>query len=123
VALIGDVVRRHAMYEIPIHIKKLTKEYAAGSIKPEDVALTPSADEDVTKDTYAFTLPTFDVLGDPVGEHEFALTLESLVETKNRVLEELAAYTSKVDALVADYNALIDVLQDVKNKKDVKKPG
>ena len=108
------------MYEIPIHIKKLTKEYAAGSIKPEDVALTPSSDEDVTKDTFEFTLPTFDVLGDEVGEHKFALTLESLVSTKTKILAELDAHTRQVDEFVAQYDALIEVLQDVKAKKPEK---
>lgn len=105
------------MIEIPVHVKKLVKEYTAGRIKPTDVQVSKAADGNVSKDVYQFTLSTFNILGDEVGTHEFALTLESLVDTRNRVVADLEEYASKVDAFVADYNALISVLQDISNKK------
>jgi len=108
------------MNEIPIHVKKLVKEYTAGTIKPDAVELTPDPGNDIAKDIFKFTLPTFSVLGDLTGAHEFAVTLESLVATKARVLAEFEEYTHQVDAFVADYDALIAVLQDVSDKKKAK---
>jgi hypothetical protein len=105
------------MFEIPIHIKKLVKDYSAGKIKPVDVKLIADEGKDVTKDVYEFSLPTYDVLGEVTGTHNFALTLESLVSTKAKVVGEMNAYIAKVDAFVKDYDTLIAALQDIKNKK------
>jgi hypothetical protein len=104
------------MIEVPIHIKKLVKDYASGKIKNTDIKLTADEGKDVTKDLYEISLPTYNVLGDPVGTHDFALTLESLVATKAKIVADLNAYIAQVDSFVADYDSLIAVLQDVKNK-------
>jgi hypothetical protein len=105
------------MLEIPVHIKKLVTDYASGKIKPESIKLTVVDKEDVTKDLFEISLRTYNILGDEVGTHDFALTLESLVATKTKIVSELNDYIAKVDAFIKDYDDLIAVLQDVKNKK------
>jgi len=105
------------MNELPIHIKKIVKEYTAKKLTSADFEFTASDDGDITKDVYKVALPTFDVLGEQTGTHDYFMTVAALAASKMRVLAELEEYTHKVDAFVADYNALIAVLQDVSNKK------
>jgi len=111
------------MNEIPIHIKKLVKEYAAGTIKPDDVEVTKDAGDDITKDSYKFTLPTFDVLGEPTGTHDFSVTVESLVSTKQKVAAELDAMIAKVDAFNKSYDDLLAVLDGIRTQKAAKLAG
>jgi hypothetical protein len=101
---------------LPPHVSKIVKEYAAGTITDKDVMLDV-AGGDVTRDTYTFTLPTYNVFGDRIGTRDIALTVEKLVATKAMVLAELEKHVTQVDEFVKQYDLLIAVLQDVKNKK------
>lgn len=102
--------------EIPAHITKIVKDYAAGKLTDKDVTVGVSA-QDITKDTYVVVLPTYNILGDPIGTHEFSMTVESLVAIKAEILAELDEHARQVDEFVKQYDLLIAVLQDVKNKK------
>jgi hypothetical protein len=106
----------------PSHIKKLVKDYAAGKITHTDIKVTADSDGDITKDQYSVSLPTFDHFGDPVGTHDFSLTLESIVSQKAALVKEINAYIAMTDDYVANYDAVIAVLQDVKNKQPKKVP-
>jgi hypothetical protein len=101
---------------LPVHLKKIVKDYTAGKITSKDVTLEVSK-HGIVEDAYVFVLPTYDVLGEPTGTHTFSLTIESLVATKTRVLAALNEHAAQVDEFVKQYDLLIAVLQDVKNKK------
>jgi hypothetical protein len=101
---------------LPRYVSKIVKEYAAGTIAAKDVMLDVVGGH-ITKGTYTFTLPTYDVFGDRIGTRDIALTVEKLVATKTMVLAELEKHVAQVDEFVKQYDLLIAVLQDVKNKK------
>ena len=104
----------------PSHIKKLVKDYTIGKIQPTDIKMTADSAGDITKDQYEVSLPTFDEFGDSVGTRTFALTLESIVSSKAALVKEINAYIALTDEYVANYDAVIAVLQDVKNKQPKK---
>ena len=104
------------MVNLPPYVSKIAREYAAGTITDKDVMLDVVGG-DVTRDTYTFALPTYDVFGDRIGTHDIVLSVEKLVATKTMALAELEKHVAQVDEFVKQYDSLIAVLQDVKNKK------
>lgn len=105
--------------EVPKHIKKLAELFATGKITAKDVKYTADA-TDATKSVFEFTLPKYDVFGDPAGTHVFAVTVESLVSVKVRLQAEVDAEIAAFDEYMTDYDALIGYLNSVKTEKEKK---
>lgn len=106
------------MFDIPIHIKKLTEDYQAGKIAAEDVTVTgnPEVPESLE---FEFKLPLFSRYGEALGEfHQFKLTVESLVSSKALINGEADKLIGEVDAFNTLYDSTLALLDDVKARKE-----
>jgi hypothetical protein len=108
------------MFQMPKHLIKAAEKLASGAIKPEDVNLIDN-EADPAAAVFEFALPQYDVFGEPTGTtHNFAVSVASLVDTKQRLQEAVDKALTDFDAFVANYDKLISELDKLRNKKKSK---
>jgi len=97
------------------HIVKFTELYEEGKLKADDVGY--EAAELAEDDKFDIAIDKFNYVGEIEGKHEFALSIRSLIDARERMAEDLAAKQVEFDDFCDKVDRVIAVLQEIKDSK------